>query len=63
MTTCPECSSSDTTELGTDESNDGQGFWWRITYSYSCDECGCEWEETETTTKEISIAKHGKEVD
>jgi len=46
-----------------DEKYDGQGFWWQVIHSYYCEDCGCEWTETLTTTREIEILKHGKEVE
>ena len=54
MTCCPECGKGD---FEVNEKTDGQGYWWKL--EFSCNECGCEWEEeTEKTT-----TKHGTKDD
>jgi len=65
MPRCPECDSSNVVEdiYSPDEKYDGQGFWWQVIHSYCCKDCGCEWTETLTTTREIEIHKHGKEAE
>jgi len=65
LSLCPECNSSNVKEAvySPEEKHDGQGFWWQIIHFYYCEDCGCEWTETLTTTKEIEITKHGETTD
>ena len=58
MTECPECGSH--SYIITD-SEDKSSYYGIVETTYYCEECDCEWIETEEITIDIEVIKHGKE--
>jgi len=65
MVNCPCCGSDSIEEAQHSPENkyDGQGYWWAVVYGYWCEDCGCEFNWKEETTKSLEIEEHGKECD
>jgi len=61
MTSCPECTSSNLQDLGTEHADTGDQDYEVSTTKYKCKECGCEFEVTERTEWETEVTVHGRE--